>query len=113
MRTENAMSKTKISEAQLGMPAAVISHTFIRLRGTQTADLTVLHAGTASVRENLLWGGILWAFRTAEAAKGVLGARSSARATLMYLPTDAAPAPQDPYDRPTIAIDWHARPSFA
>ena len=107
------MSKTPITEAALGMPAAVISHTYIRLHGTQTADLTVLHAGTASVRVNLLWGGILWAFRTAEAAQGVLEAMSTARATLMYLPTDAAPAPQDPYDRPTIAIDWHARPSFA
>ena len=59
------MSKTPITEAQLGMPAAVISHTFIRLRGTQTAEMTVLHAATESVRVNLLWGGILWAFRTA------------------------------------------------
>jgi hypothetical protein len=107
------MSKTPITQAQLGMPAAVISHTYIRLRGTQAADLTVLHAGTASVRVNLLWGGILWAFRSAEAAQGVLEAMSTARATLMYLPADAAPAPPEPYDRPTIAIDWHARPSFA
>jgi hypothetical protein len=107
------MSKTSITEAALGMPAAVISHTFIRLRGTQTADLTVLHAGTPSARVNLLWGGILWAFRTAEAAQGVLEAMSTARATLMYLPADVAPAPAEPYDRPTIAIDWCRRPSFA
>jgi hypothetical protein len=107
------MSKTPITEAQLGMPAAVISHTYIRLCGTQTADLTALHAGTASVRVNLLWGGILWAFRTAEAAQGVLEAISTARATLMYLPADVAPAAPEPYDRPTIAIDWCRRPSFA
>jgi hypothetical protein len=107
------MSKTPMTEAAPGMPAAVISHTFIRLRGTQTADLTVLHAGTASARVNLLRSGILWAFRTAEAAQGVLEAMSTARATLMYLPADAAPAPQEPYDRPTIAIDWCRRSSFA
>jgi hypothetical protein len=107
------MSKTPITEAQLGMPAAVITHTFIRLRGTQTADLTVLHAGTASARVNLLWGGILWGFRSAEAAQGVLEAMSTARATLMHLPTDAVPAAHEPYDRPTIAIDWRGRPSFA
>ena len=107
------MSKTKISEAQLGMPAAVISHTFIRLRGTQTADLTVLHAGTASARVTLLWGGILWGFRTPEAAQGVLEAMSTARATLVYLPADAVPAAHEPYDRPTIAIEWCRRPSFA
>jgi hypothetical protein len=107
------MSKTKITEAALGMPAAVISHTFIRLRGTQTANLTAVHAGTGSARVNLLWGGILWAFRSAEAAQGVLEAMSAARATLVYLPADAAPAPLEPYDRPTIAIDWCRRPCFA
>ncbi len=107
------MSKTPITEAQLGMPAAVIAHTYIRLRGTQTADLTVLHAATASARVNLLWGGILWEFLNAEAAQGVLEAMSAARTTLIYLPADAAPAPQEDYDRPTIALQWRRRPSFA
>jgi hypothetical protein len=107
------MSKTPITEAQIGMPTAVISHTFIRLRGTQHADLTVLHAATHNARVNLLWGGILWAFRTAEAAQGVLEAISAARATLVYLPAEAAPTAYEPYDRPTIAIDWRARPAFA
>jgi hypothetical protein len=43
----------------------------------------------------------------------VLEAMSTARATLIPLPADAAPAAQEPYDRPTIAIDWCRRPSFA
>jgi hypothetical protein len=107
------MSKTPITEAHLGMPAAVIAHTFIRLRGTQTADLTVVHAATPSARVNLLWGGILWEFLNAEAAQGVLEAMSASRTTLMYLPADAAPAPQEDYDRPTIALQWRRRPSFA
>lgn len=107
------MSKTPITEAQLGMPAAVIAHTFIRLRGTQTADLTVLHAGTAIARVNLLWGGILWEFLNAQAAQGVLEAMSAARATLMFLPADAAPTPHEDYDRPTIAVQWRRRPEFA
>jgi hypothetical protein len=107
------MSKTPVTKAQLGMPAAVIAHTFIRLRGTQTADLTVLHAATASARVNLLWGGILWELLNAEAAQGVLEAMSAARTTLMYLPADAAPAPHEDYDRPTISIQWRRRPSFA
>jgi hypothetical protein len=107
------MSKTPITEAALGMPAAVISHTFIRLRGTQHADLTVLHAAAPRARVNLLWGGVLWAFRSAEAAQGVLEAMSAARATLVHLPADAAPAATEPYDRPAIAIDWCRRPAFA
>ena len=62
-RTENIMSKTPISPAQAGFPPAVISHTFVRLRGTQQADLTVFHAGTPSARVTLTWGGILMAFQ--------------------------------------------------
>lgn len=38
---------------------------------------------------------------------------SSARATLMYLPAELAPVAEEPYDRPTVAIDWCRRPSFA
>ena len=98
------MSKTQITEAQLGMPAAVISHTFIRLRGTQTAEMTVLHAATESVRVNLLWGGILWAFRR--------GRPGCARCDVHRAghPDPAArrrrARAQEPYDRPTVAIDW-------
>jgi hypothetical protein len=107
------MSKTPITEASLGIPAAVISHTFLRLRGTQKADLTVLHAGTGCARVTLNWGGILWGFRNAQAAQAVLEAVAAARATLTSLPAEVPPAPHEDYDQPAIAIDWTARTSYA
>jgi hypothetical protein len=50
------MSNSSNLDAALGTPAAVISHIFLRLRGAQSADTTVLHAGTDMASVNLLWG---------------------------------------------------------
>ena len=47
------MSKTAITGTELGLPAAVIAHAYLRLRGDQTAELTVLQAATAGARVNL------------------------------------------------------------
>ncbi|OBB86791.1 hypothetical protein [Mycolicibacterium peregrinum] len=109
------MSKTIITPAERALPSAIISNTFIRLRSTQHADLTVFHARTEEVRVSLNWGGLLMTFRNAEAAQGVREALAAAKATLVHLPVDlGAPQPsdEDPYDRPTIAIDWTRRPSY-
>jgi hypothetical protein len=107
------MSKTHVTGADLGLPPAVIAHTFVRLRGKQYGDITVLQAGTSNVRVNLAWGGILWAFRSAEAATGVLEGVAAAKATLVQVPLEVPPHPQEGYDRPTIAIEWNHRPSYA
>ncbi len=107
------MTKTPITRAQLGMPAAHISHIYVRLRGTQHADLTVYHAKTDHARIALTWGGILMTFLNAQAAQGVLEGISAAKSTLVYLPAEVGPGPQEPYERPTIAIDWNCRPPYA
>lgn len=110
------MSKTEITAAEMGQPTAIIANAFIRLRSTQRADLTVHHARTRNVRVTLAWGGVLMTFLNAQAAQGVREALSAARPTMVNLPVDLG-APQstdeDPYDRPTIAIDWTQRPTYA
>ena len=53
------MTKTAITEAHIGIPAAAISHTYVRLRGAQQADIGVHHAHTDIARVNLTWGRIL------------------------------------------------------
>ena len=83
------------------------------MRGEQHSDLTVLHAGTASARVNLLWGGILWSFLNAEAAAGVLEGIAAAKATLVTSPAEVPPAQHEDYDQPTIAIEWTRGPSYA
>jgi len=110
------MSKTPVSDAALGYPCAVITNTYIRLRSTQHADLTVYHARTSDARLGMVWGGLLLNFHNAQAAQGVREAVAAARTTLVHLPADLgtpAPSDDDAYDRPTIAIDWTQRPSYA
>lgn len=109
------MSKTQITPAEMGHAPAIITSTYIRLRSTQHADLTVYHACTKEARISLQWGGILMNFLNAQAAQGIREAVGAARATLVHLPADlGAPMANDeePYDRPTIAIDWTQRPSY-
>ena len=49
-----------------GAPAGVITHTYLRLRGTQHADdITVYHAQTKIARVTLTWGGVLMTFLNA------------------------------------------------
>nr|WP_318276512.1 hypothetical protein [Mycobacterium eburneum] len=52
-------------------------------------------------------------FLSAQAAQGVLEGIAAARHTLIYVPVDIGPAHQDPYDQPTIAVDWARRPGYA
>jgi hypothetical protein len=107
------MSKQPLTAQDMGVPAAIISHTFIRLRGAQTGTITVHNARTDIARVTLAWGGMLMSFLNAQAAQGVLEGLSAARTTLADLPTEAAPAAREPYDQPAIAIDWTRRPAYA
>ena len=52
-------------------------------------------------------------YENAKAAQGVLEGFSAARPTLPNLPAEVSPGRTGPYDRPTIAIDWTSRPSYA
>jgi len=69
------MSKTEITAAEMGQPIAIIANSFIRLRSTQRADLTVHHARTRNVRVTLAWGGVVVppkSWRVSYAAFGVV-----------------------------------------
>jgi hypothetical protein len=107
------MTKTAITESHIGIPAAAISHAYVRLRGTQQPDISVHHAHTDIARVNLTWGRILFSFLNAQAAQGVLEGFSAARHSLAGVPADIAPRDQQPYDGPAIAVDWTRRPPYA
>jgi hypothetical protein len=95
------------------MPPALISHTFLRLRGQQNASLTVHHARTDIARVTLAWGNVLMSFLNAQAAQGVLEGFAAARPTVLSLPAQLPAQAADPYDQPAIAIDWTRRPGYA
>lgn len=108
-------SKAAINPAQ-ATPAAVITHSLVRIQGTQEGDLTVFHACTPTARMTMTWGGILMTFWSAQAAQSVLEAFAAARPLLAPLlrriPPPPAPA-LEPFAAQTIALDWTRRASYA
>lgn len=107
--------KTRLTETHMS-PAALVSHTLIRVQGEQDADLTVHHACSPSARLQLRWGGILMTMLSAQACQGVLEGFSAARSAMTLIPRQIPappPAAADPFAVPTVAIDWSRRPAYA
>ncbi|MDQ1322089.1 MAG: hypothetical protein QG655_3334 [Actinomycetota bacterium] len=106
--------KTRSTEAAL-TPAALVSHTMIRIQGEQVGDLSVHHACSPNARLQLQWGGILMAMLSAQACQGVLEGFSAARSAMALIPRHipASPIASDPFARPAVAIDWMRRPAYA
>lgn len=109
------MMKTRLTETHL-TPAALVSHTIIRLQGEQDGDLAVHHACSPNARLRLQWGGILMTMLSAQACQGVLEGFSAARSAMTLIPRQIPappPAAADPFALPTVAIDWTRRPAYA
>jgi hypothetical protein len=92
--------------------SGLIAHTYVRMRGQQSGNIAVYNARTPHARVTMTIDTVLMTFWSAAAAQGVLEGISAAKHTLLHVPT-AVPIPQDPYGRPTIAVDWTSRPSYA
>ncbi|MCH9729308.1 MAG: hypothetical protein K0U84_06465, partial [Actinomycetia bacterium] len=82
---------TRFTEAHL-TPAALVSHTMIRIQGEQDGDLAVHHACSPNARLRLQWGGILMTMLSAGACQGVLEGFSAARSAMTLIPRHI-PAP--------------------
>lgn len=97
-------------------PAALVSHTMIRVHGDQDGDIAVSHACSPNARLRLQWGGILMTMLSAQSTQGVLEGFSAAREAMALIPRKIpAPTPtvEDPFALPTVAIDWTRRPAYA
>jgi len=97
-------------------PAALVSHTMIRIQGDQDGDIAVYHACSPNARLRVQWGGTLMTMLSAEAMQGVLEGFSAARSAMTLIPRRIpapAPAVADPFALPTVAIDWTRRPAYA
>ena len=107
------MSKPRaITAVDATKTTGVVTHTFVRLRGEQSGDVTAYYARTTDARVTLRWGPLMMTFYSAEAAQGVLEGFAAARNTLIDVPPTAAPS-GEAYDQPAIAVDWTRRPSYA
>ncbi|KAB7753620.1 Uncharacterised protein [Mycobacteroides abscessus subsp. abscessus] len=96
-------------------PAALITHTIIRVQGDNTGDLAVHSACTPQARIRIEWGGLLMTMYSADAVQGVLEGFATARSAMMLIPrlAPAASSAAEPFARTTIAIDWTRRPAYA
>lgn len=97
-------------------PAALVSHTIIRIQGEQDGDIAVYHACSPNARLRLQWGGVLMTMLSAQAIQGILEGFAAARAATALIPRripTPAPAVTDPFALPTVAIDWTRRPAYA
>jgi hypothetical protein len=100
------------------IPAALVSHTMIRIHGDQDGDIAVYHACTPNARLRVQWGGVLMTMLSAQAIQGVLEGFATARSAMVLIPRRIpapapAPGPADPFAVPTVAIDWIRRPAYA
>lgn len=95
---------------------AVITHTHIRLRGPQDSDISVRHARTTDARLTFNWGGVHMTVLNTQAAQGLLEALAAARTALIHLPENLGPhsgADDEPFARPSVAVEWTRRPGYA
>ncbi len=107
--------KTRLTETHL-TPAALVSHTIVRIQGEQTGDITVHHACSPVARLRMQWGGLLMTMLSAQAVQAVLEGFCAARAAMTLIPRQIpapAQAPAEPFAVPTVAIDWMRRPAYA
>lgn len=97
-------------------PAALVSHTIVRIQGDQDGDIAVHHACSPNARLRLQWGGVLMSMLSAQAVQGVLEGFCAARSATTLIPRQIpapAPATAEPFAVPTVAIDWMRRPAYA
>lgn len=97
-------------------PAALVSHTIVRIQGEQSGDIAVHHACSPNARLRLQWGGPLMTMLSAQAVQGVLEGFCAARSAMALIPRQIPaprPAEADPFAVPTVAIDWMRRPAYA
>lgn len=107
--------KSRTTEAHV-TPAALVSHTIVRIQGDQDSDIAVYHACSPNARLRLQWGGMLMTMLSAQAIQGILEGFCAARAAMTLIPREI-PAPKaattDGFALPTVAIDWTRRPAYA
>jgi len=107
--------KTRSTEAHV-TPAALVSHTIVRVQGVQDGDITVTHACSPATRLRVQWGCLLMTMLSAQATQGVLEGFCAARAAMVLIPRQIpgpAPITAEPFAVPTTAIDWMRRPAYA
>ena len=99
IKSKGFLMATRSTELNL-TPAALVSHTMIRIQGDQDGDIAVYHACSPNARLRLQWGGMLMTMLSAQAIQGVLEGFSAARSAMaLDPPPDPGAAHRPPQTR--------------
>ncbi|BAN91940.1 MULTISPECIES: hypothetical protein [Mycobacterium] len=98
------------------IPAGLITHTTVSVKGQLEPDITVHHARTPDARIGLTVGGIHMSLYNCQTARGLLEAFVAARGHMIHVPAEipaGAPTADEPAARAVVSIEWTRAPSYA
>ena len=98
------------------IPAGLITHTTVSVKGQLDPDITVHHARTPDARIGITVDGIHMSLYNCLSAQGLLAAFVAARGHMIHVPVEIparAPATDEPAARAVVAIEWTRAPAYA
>ncbi|WP_204815337.1 hypothetical protein [Mycobacterium riyadhense] len=98
------------------IPAGLITHTTVSVKGQLDPDITVHHARTPDARIGITVGGTQMSLYNCRTAQGLLEAFVAARGHLTHVPAEiptGAPTAGEPVARAVVAIEWTRAPAYA
>ena len=98
------------------IPAGLITHTTVSVRGQLDPDITVHHARTPDARIGITIDGTHMSLYNCQTAQGLLEAFAAARGHMVYVPAQipaGAPPVDEPAARAALAIEWTRAPAYA
>ncbi|SOJ57003.1 hypothetical protein MSIMFB_04481 [Mycobacterium simulans] len=98
------------------IPAGLITHTTVSVKGQLDPDITVHHARTPDARIGMTIDGIQMSLYNCQTAQGLLEAFGAARGHMIHVPADIPNGPtpaEEPAGRAVVAIEWTRAPAYA
>lgn len=98
------------------IPAGLITHTTVSVKGQLDPDISVHHARTPDARIGITVEGIHMSLYNCQTAQGLLEAFVAARGHMIHVPAEipaGAPPADGPAARAVIAIEWTRAPAYA
>ncbi len=98
------------------IPAGLITHTTVAVKGQLDLDITVHHARTPDARIGITVDGIHMSLYNCQTAQGLLEAFAAARGHMIHVPAQiptGAPPAEEPAARTGLAIEWTRAPAYA
>jgi len=98
------------------IPAGLITHSTVSIKGQLDSDITVHHARTVDARIGITFGGVHMSLYNCQTAQGLVEAFVAARGPMIHIPAEiptTATHAEEPAGRAVLSIEWTRRPAYA